>query len=172
MRTRATSSGTGRSPDSVALSDVPVVETVTLRAPVASPMRMTGSVVMWTGSDSISGMGAGSLSLAVGHVCVVGVGGAVCVVCVDGVIARRGLVAGCCESCALSLRDGEMRAQQSRVATNIFWMEERIGLCAHVKRGKEGRGARCRDSTIDLSQKSLEICVSTSSGGRQVLYHC
>jgi hypothetical protein len=116
----------------VALSDEPVVETVTLRAPVASPMRMTGSVVMRTGSDSISGMGAGSSVVVVGQDGVVGAGSVV------GVVARRGLVAGCCESCALSMRDGETRAQQSRVAANILWKEERIGLCAHVKREKKG----------------------------------
>jgi hypothetical protein len=68
MRTRATSKGTGSALASVALSSRPSVETVTLRAFVASPTRTSGSDLMTVaggsivGSAMVSGVGVGHAS--------------------------------------------------------------------------------------------------------------
>jgi hypothetical protein len=122
----------------VALSSGSVVEMVTLRADVASPMRTIGSFVMRTASGSTSGVGKGA-AVSVGH---------------EEVVARRGLVAGCCScaSCAMTAREDATRAQQSRVATSNLLKEERIGLFrltdgVEVKGGERAFG----DSTIDAS---------------------
>jgi hypothetical protein len=96
-----------------------VVETVTLRAAVESPTRMSGSCVMRSGSGSISGTGAGSPAVVVGH----------------SEVARRGRVAGrVSPSCALDTRVGETRAQESSVAVKSLWKEERIGVFRLVNR--------------------------------------
>jgi hypothetical protein len=64
MRTRATSKGTGASLASLALSSRPLVETVTLRAFVASPTRTSGSDLIFVTGGSIVG------SVTVSGVCV------------------------------------------------------------------------------------------------------
>ena len=69
IRTRATSKGTGESLASLALSSRPLVETVTLRAFVASPTRTSGSdLISVTGSSivgsvTVSGVGVGHASV-------------------------------------------------------------------------------------------------------------
>jgi hypothetical protein len=69
MRTRATSKGTGAAFGSVASRSRPPVETVTLRAFVASPMRTTGSDLTLKaggstcGSVTVSGVGVGHASV-------------------------------------------------------------------------------------------------------------
>ena len=68
MRTRATSKGIGAALASVAFSSRPLVETVTLRAFVASPTRTNGSDLMFVavgstvGSVTVSGVGVGHAS--------------------------------------------------------------------------------------------------------------
>ena len=65
---RATSKGMGAALASVALSSRPLVETVTLRAFVASPTRTSGSDLMFVAGGSIvgsvitSGVGVGHAS--------------------------------------------------------------------------------------------------------------
>jgi hypothetical protein len=68
IRTRATSKGTGAALASLASSSRPLVETVTLRAFVARPTRMSGSDLIFVaggsivGSVIVSGVGVGHAS--------------------------------------------------------------------------------------------------------------
>ena len=118
MRTRETSKGVGSTPGAEASRRCPAVETVTLRALTARPMRMTGSVVMRAGSGSTCGV-----------ICSSGV-----VVGQAGLVARRGLVAAGPASCARGARCGSRMAHETAVAEKILRTEERIGLSAHVRR--------------------------------------
>lgn len=115
----------GFSSESAALSMLLVVEIVTLRAPVASPIRMTGSFVSRTTSGSISGTDTGSLAEVVGH----------------SAVARRGRVAGC-PSCALEIRLGETRAQVRSAAVKSLLKEERIAFFVPTVR-------RCVCASVD-----------------------
>ena len=117
-RMRETSKGVGSTPGEETLRRCPAVETVTLRALTARPMRMNGSVVMRAGSVSTRGV-----------ICSSGV-----VVGQAGLVARRGLVAAGPASCARSARCGRRMAHETAVAEKILRTEERIGLSAHIRR--------------------------------------
>ena len=119
---RETSKGVGSTPCAEASRRCPAVETVTLRALTARPMRMTGSVVMRAGSASTCGV-----------ICSSGV-----VVGQAGLVARRGLVTLCPASCARGARCGNRMAHETAVAEKILRTEERIGLSAHVRRSRGG----------------------------------
>ena len=125
-RMRETSKGVGSTPGAEASRRCPAVETVTLRALTASPMRMTGSLVM---------------RAVLGSTC-----GAICssevVVGQEGLVARRGLVAAGPASCARGARCGSRMAHETAVAEKILRTEERIGLSAHVRRNGGGESRR------------------------------
>ena len=143
-RMRETSKGTGGAPVSDALSSRPPVETVTLRAAVARPIRTTGSLVMRTGSGSITG--AGSSSGAVVGQAGVADGGVRdsgdCDGCGCGgaVLVRRGRVTLCDASCARGAVGVETRRHGRRAAAKILWAEERIPISLRLAVGTVARG--------------------------------